>query len=102
MPFILVIVPRPDELTLSLNEAWAVFYTQAKVDSLKAMPGVFYLDDTAWIFDTRTALRAFALVTHRATEHGLQLHSFPLNGQTLRSHVASYPKSQKLEEFLAS
>jgi hypothetical protein len=102
MSFILVIVPRPDELTLSLNEAWAVFYTQAKVERLKAMAGVFYIDDTAWIFDTRKALREFALVTHRATEQGIQLHSFPLNRETLRSHVTSYPQSQKLEEFLAS
>ena len=102
MSFILVIIPRPDELTLSLNEAWAVFYTQAKVESLKATAGVFYIDDTAWIFDTRKALREFALVTHRATEQGLQWHNFPLNRETLRSHVASYPKSQKLEAFLAS
>ena len=66
------------------------------------MAGVFYIDDTAWIFDTRKALGEFALVTNRATEQGLQLHSFPLNRETLRSHVASYPKSKRLEGFLAS
>jgi hypothetical protein len=102
MSFILVIVPLPDMNDHPKKQAWAAFHTFAKVDSLKESEGVFYIDDTAWLFDTRKALHALGRVIHQAHESGMQLHSFQLDSATIRSHVASYPPSTKLEAFLAS
>jgi hypothetical protein len=102
MSFILVIVPMPDMADFKRKQAWSSFYTFAKVDSLKESEGVFYIDDTAWLFDTRKALPKFALLTHQAHESGMQLHSFQLDSAMLRSQVVSSPKSDDLEAFLAS
>jgi hypothetical protein len=102
MSFMLVIVPMPDMNDFPKKQAWATFHTFAKVDSLKELEGVFYISDTAWLFDTRTALHAFGRVIHQAHESGMQLHSFQLDSATIRSHVASSPQSVKLEEFLDS
>ena len=102
MSFILVIVPTPDPNVEAKKQAWATFHTFAKVDSLKELEGVFYISDTAWLFDTSRAFDAFGLVTHQAHQSDMQLHSFQLDDAALLSRVASCPRSEKLEAFLAS
>ena len=66
------------------------------MDDLKALEGVFYINESAWIFDTRTALQVFAEVTYLAIEKGIQLYVFQLDAESLRSQAVSYPKSEKL------
>jgi hypothetical protein len=102
MSFILVAVPMPDMDDFKKKQAWSSFHTFAKMDSLKESEGVFYIDDTAWIFDTGKALHAFGRVIHQAHESGMQLHSFQLDSAMIRSHVVSSPQSVEMEEFLAS
>ncbi len=82
--------------------AQSVFQSLANVADLKNSTGVFYISDMAWIFDTHKALREFALVTHLAIQKGIQLHVFRLDTESFQSHMASYPRSSKLEAFLAS
>lgn len=102
MAFILVFVQKVNDRTSPLYHAWGLFHTYAKVDALKETAGVFYIDETAWIFDTRTALPELGLMIHQAHEQNMQLHSFQLDSATLRSHVASSPRSEKMEAFLGS
>ena len=97
MSFILVIVQKKhDEIA-----NWMTFHAVAKLDNLKELAGVFCVDETAWIFDTRRALPEFGLVTHQANDLHIQLYVFQFDGESLRSRVASYPRSEKLEKFLA-
>ncbi|HKO30697.1 MAG TPA: hypothetical protein VJU54_06140 [Nitrospiraceae bacterium] len=100
MAFILVIVQAPQRETPSGVADWMSFHTAAKLESLKELPAVYCLDETAWIFDTRRALAEFGLVTHHATERGIPLHAFQLDNSSLQSYVGSQPISEKLEAFL--
>ena len=102
MSFILVIVRHPDQEKSADMATWMSFRAHAKLESLKDVAGVFYINDTAWIFDTKTTLPEYGLVVHQAKEFHIQLFSFQLHSAALRSHVVSYPRSEKLEEFLAS
>ena len=102
MPFNLVTVVMPDIKTNPAIGAWATFHSLAKVDALQESVGVFYISDTAWIFDTRKALEAFSEVTLLAIRKGIQLYVFPLDIESLRFHALSSPKSEKLEAFLSS
>lgn len=102
MSFILVIVRHPDQDKSADMATWMSFQASAKLESLKEMAGVFCVNDTAWIFDSRTTLPEYGLVVHQAKHFRIQLFSFQLHSEALRSHVVSYPKSVKLEEFLAS
>ncbi|MEP6935298.1 MAG: hypothetical protein ABI988_15410 [Nitrospirota bacterium] len=101
MSFILVVVQALDRDSPTGVANWMSFHAGAKLESLKELPAVFCLDETAWIFDTRRALAEFGLVKHQATERGIQLHAFQLDNSTLQSYVGSYPASEKLEAFLA-
>ena len=98
MSFMLVIVQKKQDEIAN----WMTFHAVAKLDNLKELAGVFCIDETAWIFDTRRALPEFGLVTHQANDLHIQLYVFQFDSETLRSHVASYPRSEQLEKFLAS
>lgn len=102
MSFILVIVRHPDQDKSADMATWMSFRAYAKLESLKEVAGVFYINDTAWIFDTKTTLPECGLMIHQAKEFHIQLFSFQLEREALRSHLASYPRSEKLEAFLAS
>jgi hypothetical protein len=102
MPFMLVIVQSPDPYKSVETKAWSSFQGYARLETLKEAEGVFYINDTAWIFDTKKTLPEYGLVIHQANEFHIQLFSFQLERETLRSHLASYPRSEKLEAFLAS
>lgn len=102
MSFMLVIVQLPDQRKPADVTTWGSFQAYAKLDSLKEVAGVFCINDTAWIFDTKKSLPEYGLVVHRANEFHVQLFSFQLDDETLRSHVASSPQSEKLEGFLDS
>ncbi|HEX4967563.1 MAG TPA: hypothetical protein VFV44_03505 [Nitrospiraceae bacterium] len=81
---------------------WMSFRAHARLDSLKEVAGVFYINDTAWTFDAKTTLPEYGLVVHQAKEFPIHLFSFQLHSEALRSHVVSSPHSNKLEEFLDS
>jgi len=100
MSFILVIVQAPHRNTPTGVADWMSFHAGAKLDSLKELPAVFCLDETAWIFDTRRALAEFGLVMHQATERGIQVHAFQLDNASGQSYVGSHPISERLETFL--
>jgi hypothetical protein len=102
MSFILVIVQHPDQDKSADMATWMSFRAYAKLESLKDVAGVFYINDTAWIFDAKTTLPEYGLVVHQAKEFHIQLFSFQLQSEALRSHVVSSPQSIKLEEFLGS
>ena len=97
MSFMLVIVQKKDAEIAN----WMTFHAVAKLDNLKELAGVFCIDETAWIFDTRMALPEFGLVTHQASELQIQLYAFHLDDESSRSHVGSYPRSTDLEAFFA-
>jgi hypothetical protein len=44
------------------------FRAHVRLDSLKEVAGVFYINDTARIFDTKTTLPECGLVVHQAKE----------------------------------
>jgi hypothetical protein len=100
MAFIFVFVVKPVEK--EPFPRWGGFHLYAKVDALKTTAGVFYIDETAWIFDTRKSLAEFGLLIHQAHEHNIQLHSFQLDSAGIQSRVASSPPSDMLVKFLAS
>jgi hypothetical protein len=102
MSFILVVIQYPHQQKSEDMATWMSFQASAKLESLKDMAGVFCVNDTAWIFDTRTTLPEYGLVVHQAKHFRIQLFSFQLHSEALRSHVVSYPRSEKLEAFLAS
>lgn len=102
MSFMLVIVPLPNQNSTQEQQNWGAFYAFAKVENLKEAPGVFYLNDRAWIFDTQKSLHLYGLVLQQAHERGVQVHTFPLDDERVRSRVASSPRSAALEDFLAS
>ena len=102
MSFTLVIVVHPDRQKTMEVATWSSFQAHAKLDSLKKVAGVFYINDTAWIFDTRKSLPEYALVVHKANEFHVQLFSFQFDSESLQSHVVPCPRSEKLEAFLAS
>ena len=102
MSFILVIIQYPHQQKSDDMATWMSFQASAKLESLKEMAGVFCVNDTAWIFDTRTTLPEYGLVVHQAKHFLIQLFSFQLDHESSRSHLVSCPRSQKLEEFLAS
>lgn len=100
MSFVLVIVRGHDRNNATELANWMSFHAGAKLESLKELPSVFCVDETVWIFDTRRALAELALVTHQATERGIQLHAFQLDHASRRSYVGSHPISERLEAFL--
>lgn len=102
MSFILVIVRHPDQDKSADMATWMSFRAHAKLDSLKEVAGVFCINDTAWIFDTKKTLPEYGLVVHQAKEFHIELFSFQLHSEALRYHVVSSPQSKKLEEFLDS
>ena len=102
MPFIFVVVRRPARDKPAEIADWVAFQVIAKLEHLKGLAGVFCIDEAAWIFDTRTALPDFGLVIHQAFDLNIQSYAFRLDRESLRSHVASYPRSEKLEAFLDS
>ncbi len=101
MSFILVVVQLPDRNKHADIANWGTFQAIAKLESLKGVAGVFCINESAWIFDTRTALPEFGLVILQANELRIQSYVFQFDNESLRSHVASYPQSKKLEAFLA-
>lgn len=101
MSFMLVITSLPHRDDPRELEAWSSFRGYAETDSLKGANGVFCLNESAWLFDTRKALNLFGSVVHHAHRFAIQLHTFQLDGDTVRSCVASYPQSPALDEFLA-
>jgi hypothetical protein len=78
MSFILVIVRHPDQQKSADMATWMSFRAHAKLDSLKEVAGVFCINDTAWIFNTKTTLPECGLVIHQASEFRIQLFSFQL------------------------
>jgi hypothetical protein len=102
MSFILVIVRHPHQQKSADIATWMSFQASAKLESLKELAGVFCVNDTAWIFNTKTTLPEYGLVVHQAKEFHIELFSFQLHSEALRSHVVSSPQSNKLEEFLDS
>jgi hypothetical protein len=80
MSFILVIVRHPDQQKSADMATWKSFRAHAKLDSLKEVAGVFCINDTAWIFDTKTTLPECGLVIHQASEFGSNY--FPSNLST--------------------
>ena len=102
MPFIVVVARRPARDKPAEMVDWEAFQVIAKLEHLKGLAGVFCLDEAAWIFDTRTALPDFGLVIHQAYDLHLQSYAFRLDRDSLRAHMASYPRSEQLEAFLAS
>jgi hypothetical protein len=102
MSFMLVITSLPNRDDHREIEAWSSFRGYAETDSLKGAKGVFCINESAWLFDTRKALNLLGSVIHHAHRFGIQLHTFQLHGETVRSHVASYPQSAALEVFLGS
>jgi hypothetical protein len=102
MSFILVIVRHPDQDKSAGMATWMSFRANAKLESLKDVAGVFCINDTAWIFDTKRTLPEYGLVVHQAKEFHIELFSFQLDSAALRSHIVASPQSNKLEEFLDS
>lgn len=98
MSFILVIVQKKHDDIAN----WMTFHAGAKLDNLKELAGVFCIGETAWIFDTRRTLPECGLVTHQANELHIQLYIFQFDSESIQSHMASYPRSEKLERFFAS
>ena len=100
MSFMFVIVPfdtmRPDA------QKMAAFYSSGGIQELTQSEGVFPISETAWIFDIRKSLPAFSQVVYAAHRSQVQLYVFQLDDEAARSHVLSYPRSEKLEAFLAS
>jgi hypothetical protein len=70
------------------------------VDSLSHVDGVFCMGEAAWIFDTTKAIVPFGLLIAQASEQGLQLYVFHLPDDSFRLHATSYPRSEKLQQFL--
>lgn len=101
MSFMLVITSLPNRDNDREMEAWSSFRGYAETDSLKGAKGVFYLNESAWLFDTRKALHLFGSLVHHAHRFAIQLHTFQLDGETVQFYVASYPQSTALVEFLA-
>jgi hypothetical protein len=102
MSFILVIVRHPDRDKSADMATWMSFRANAKLEGLKEVAGVFCINDTAWIFNTKQTLPEYGLVVHQAKEFHIELFSFQLDNAALRSHIVASPRSNKLEEFLAS
>jgi len=102
MSFMLIIVQTPEMSKSAEVATWQSFRAYAELERLGEGAGVFCLNDTAWLFDTRKALPECALVIHQAHKFHVQLFSFQLDSEALRSLAASYPRSKKLEDFLAS
>ena len=102
MAFMLVIVPRPLGDRAEDHLTWGSFWTSMGAKTLSESEGVFSIGENAWIFDTRTALPLYGRVIHVAHKSQIQLHVFPIDAETVLAHGASYPKSEKLEEFLSS
>ena len=102
MSFMLIIVQTPEMSKSDEIATWQSFRAYAELKHLREVAGVFCMNDTAWLFDTRKTLPECALVIHQAHKFHVQLFSFQLDSDSLRSLVASYPRSKKLEDFLAS
>jgi hypothetical protein len=101
MAFMLVITPLSPQ-NRSDDVKWNSFWASGGLDKLSKSEGVFCLGETAWIFDTRTALPQYGRVVHAGDTAQVQLHVFPLDADAALAHGAAYPKSEKLEAFLSS
>lgn len=101
MSFMLVIVEIPDLNNHAEVSRWQSFRAYAGLERLRETAGVFCINETAWLFDTRKTLPEYALVVHKASEFHVQLFSFQLESESLQSHLVSSPRSEKLEAFLA-
>ena len=102
MSFMLIIVQTPEMSKSAEVATWQSFRAYAELERLREVAGVFCINDTAWLFDTRKTLPEYALVVHQANKFHVQLFSFQLDNGSLQSLVVSYPRSKKLAEFLAS
>ena len=102
MSFMLIMVQTPEMSKSAEGATWQSFRAYAELERLREVAGVFCINDTAWLFDTRKTLPECALVIHQAHKFHVQLFSFQLDSESLRSLVASYPRSKKMEDFLAS
>lgn len=94
MSYAMVIMHRPDNS--GMGEAFL------KVDDLSDIDGVFCMSESAWIFDTTKAIVPFGLLIAQASDRGLQLYVFHLHDDSFRRHATSYPRSEKLQQFLDS
>lgn len=92
MSYAMIIMERPDPS--ETREAYPV------VDALSHTDGVFGMGESAWIFDTTKAIVPFGLLIAQASERGFQLYVFHLPDDSFRLHVTSYPRSEKLQQFL--
>lgn len=94
MAYAMVVMERPNP-SIS-HEALS------EVQGLSNEPGVFCMGESAWIFDTTKAIVRFGLLIAQASERGLQLYVFHLHDNSFRLHATSYPRSQRLQDFLNS
>ena len=101
MAFTSVIVRRPDMMEPSY-QSWGRFHSYAKVEALKDTEGVFYIDETAWLFDTRKSLPVLSRIIHTAHETQMPVIVFELHEKDIHSHIAAFPAIQRLNEFLGA
>ncbi len=101
MSFMLVIA-SPSQNNQQDISSWASFCVGAKTESLKKEDGVFYINETAWLFDMQKALPVFSRVIHVANELKCQVHTFQLDDATILSRVVSCPRSSELEAVIGA
>lgn len=99
MSYALVIVEHSDKLEKPEACARDTF---PQVDGLTGTDGIFCMGASAWIFDTTKAIVPFGLLIAQASERGMQLYVFHLLDDSFRLHATSYPRSEKLQQFLNS
>jgi len=102
MPFTFLMVPKPDDLPGSDLRKWLEFRHAASITVLQNTDGVFWISDTAWLFDMRKALPAFGRVFHEAAQRDLQLFSVQFEGEDSVSRVWIHPQMNNLTKFLSS
>jgi hypothetical protein len=98
----LVITSLPNRGDAQEIEAWSTFRGYAEMDTLKGSNGVFCINESAWLFDTRKAFHLFGSMIHQAHRFSVRLHTFQLEGATVQSHIVSCPEPEKLAAFIAS